>query len=792
MNRVITSLWIVVFCLMINQTSRAASAEREMWKIETLDNGLTVMLKEVRAYPVVTVQIFVNCGARMESEKERGMSHFLEHMLFNGCKSLPSQEELNTAIQAIGGRDNAGTSREQTSYFISVPSENHLEALRILTDMVNRPLLTAEEFEREREVVLEEINLSKDHHSGWLFNQMMQSAFEHHAYAHPVLGYAETLKDMTVEDMRAYHARFYVPGNMVLLAAGDFDSTELLSEIRRHWRDISAAKVEIPDTRREDKQDKTRRVMIQRDVETVYFEFYFKGPALTSGDFPALQLMSIAAGDGESSRLTKRLKNELALVSQIGSYVYGMNDASIIDFGGRTDDPAKLDRIAEETSRVLNEILRDGLTKEELEKAKRICYADRVFQTETTLGTTSETGHMTVSGGLDFAFEYDDRLEDVTLEEVKDVARRYLVGDMLTVGAIIPEDANPSKMEMKKLKKHDDDLGDQRTGASIDFEKLDSMVLDAVETPAVGGGARGSGLVWSTTLDNGMKLILKENSKNPVVAISLMARGGLGLESEHKNGVAQLTQNLLVKGTTHRTAEEIAGQIEEMGGSIGSSAQSEYSTLSASFLAEDFEKGMEIIADIAINSTFPEEELIKARDRQLTRIRGRQDDPYSRARILFKKALFGEGHPFGDPALGSEETVAELTREDVLAYYRAEFDPARMVISISGDVSRARVLNEVSRLLGALPYRGSMSLPPAIRQPLEAKDVVDDPVDREQVMIMLGNLGPGYDDEDLPAFQVMNTVFGGGSNSRLFTRLRGEEGLAYSVYSSTAIGSEQG
>jgi zinc protease len=727
----------------------------------------------------------------MEMDNERGVSHFLEHMIFNGSRDHPSQDALNQAIQSIGGRDNAGTSREQTSYFINCPSENWKEALAILTDMVNRPVLDQGEFEREREVVLEEIRLAKDNHTGWLFHEMMRKAFEHHVYQHPVLGYEETLQGLTVDNMRDYHSRFYVPNNMFLVAAGDFDAEEMMSETRSLWNDISSRDVTIPDTWKEDPQNDTREIFIPRDVESVYFQFFFKGPSLLNEDFPALHVLMTALGDGESSRLVKRLKNEKTLVSQVGSTLYGMNDSAIIGFGGRTDDPDKLDDIARESTDVLNGFLEDGISREELEKAKRIAHADRVFQAETTIGMTSETGYLATSGGVEFPFLFEQKLEDVTAGDVNSAARRYLSADRLTIGAVIPSGAKPPNVSMKKLQRHGSDAEQPDSQlSSIDMERLDALMQETIATPAE--GARGSGLLWSTKLENGLQVVIKENPKNPVVAISILTRGGLSLEPQGKNGVAELTQNLLVKGTSNRTAEQIALEVEEMGGSIATSVQSEYCTLGGSFLSEDFEKGMDILADIVVNSTFPENELDKSRSRQLARIKSNQDDPYARTRLLFKKALFGDEHPFGNPIIGAADTVPGLTRDDVREYYRAEFDPGRMVIAISGDVSRSRLMTEVERLLEPLPYRGGVSGPIPVNPPVDQPVTVDDPVEREQVLLMLGNMGPGYDSDDLPAFQVMNTVFGGGSHSRLFTRLRGEEGLAYSVYSSSSTGSGQG
>lgn len=280
-------------------------------------------------------------------------------------------------------------------------------------------------------------------------------------------------------------------------------------------------------------------------------------------------------------------------------------------------------------------------------------------------------------------------------------------------------------------------------------------------------------------LDNGLTVLVRENPTAPVVALSLMVRMGTRWESEEQAGISNFVHAVMVKGTARRSGAELAEAIAALGGKISASGDVDYSGISGSALARYWRELLALTAELALEPKLAPEDVGLERDWLLSRVQRQRDSPSSRAFDAFYAAVYGR-HPYGLPVLGTPESLARIDHAALVAHYRAFYQPARMVLTVSGQVATAEVLAEARRLFGAAPRGGPVS-EPSLAKPAAAprRIVVEQPA--QQAQILAGGLAPSLDHPDHAPVKVLATVLGGGMAGRLFAELRDRQALAYTA-----------
>lgn len=288
--------------------------------------------------------------------------------------------------------------------------------------------------------------------------------------------------------------------------------------------------------------------------------------------------------------------------------------------------------------------------------------------------------------------------------------------------------------------------------------------------------------VKRTVLDNGLTLLTVERHNLPMVKVAVGLNAGSLMEPAEKAGLANLTASLLTEGTQSRTSREISEAIEFVGGSIGASGGDDYSTVSLSILKKDVDLGFDLLADIILHPSFPEDELIKKRERIKASLKAREEDPAFVATKEFKKAVFGD-HPYGRLVSGAEETLDAISREDVVNFHASYYVPNSSIIAVVGDISASEVTTLLKRYFSGWQTQNvekNKLMLPKTRE----KKIITVNKDLTQATIELGHLGVSRDNPDYYALSVMNYILGGGGfSSRLMLNIREEKGLVYDIHS---------
>ena len=334
----------------------------------TLPNGLEVILLENHRAPVVSMLVWIKAGSAVEQEGEYGLAHLMEHMVFKGTPTR-GPGEIPREIEGAGGQTNAYTSFDQTVYYIDMAGRFMDRGLDVLADMVFNPALDPVEFEREKEVVIEEINRGMDIPAQRLSKALFQTAYLVHPYGRPVIGFSESVRAMTPENARAFHQRWYRPGNAILVVAGDFETSAIRKMIAENFGSIPAGDV-IEDHRPvEPPQFQARAFVLNGDVQTARLDLAFHIPSVNHPDTKALDLLAVILGEGRTARFYQQIKRKKEIVNEIYASAYTPRDPGLffIDAALATEQvPAAIQAVLDE----IDQTAREPVDPDELARAR--------------------------------------------------------------------------------------------------------------------------------------------------------------------------------------------------------------------------------------------------------------------------------------------------------------------------------------------------------------------------------------------------------------------------------------
>lgn len=748
--------WVILilsFTAQLHAASVTDGAERY-----TLDNGLTVILKQDKSAPVAAIQVWVRTGSANETEEEAGITHLIEHMIFKGTPSR-STGEIARTIEAAGGHINAYTSFDRTVYFVEIPSAEVATGLEVLLDAIQHSLFDPEELEREKEVVLEEYRRSLDIPERQLGWDLMALSYQEHPYGRPIIGYEETIRSFDRKAILNYMDKWYTPRNMVVTAVGDIDTQKALNSIKAIVRDFPERIGKAPVRPEEPPQTELRKLVKKDRVQQVYLNLAWHIPELTHEDMYPLNILEIILGHGKSSRLYSRLKMDANLVTSVSAGAYALEDPGLFSLDAKLG-PDKLDPALKAIGQEISRITIEPVSEAELTRAKTISEADFVFDMEDMSGQARTLAFFqTMTGDMYNADHYLDHMKKVTRADVLRVAETYLKPENLSIGIMAPEGAQVT-------------LENQAAAALFTLPEPGSLP-QAVKKP------QGEPKPVRVVLENGMRLIVKENHGIPGVSMTAAFLGGTRLETPGKWGISGFAADTLTRGTEKRTAAQIAAAVESWAGSLSGFSGRNSLGVSGKFLSKDLYAGLELLADVLLNPAFPPSEMDKVREDILADIKAKKDRPTSELFDLFYQTLYPDS-PYGHPRSGTRKTISSITRSDLETWYQSVAMPSNLVLTIVGDLNPDQVIPYVKTLFAGFSPTEKKLPHIAEEPPLTEARTAHIQRPGAQTHLVVGYLGAGVGSRlDAPMSLIKTALAGQGG--RLFTELRDRQSLAYAV-----------
>jgi zinc protease len=635
--------------------------------VKDIDNGLQYAIWEDHRSNVVEIRIYVKTGSVFEEEYPgSGISHFLEHITAEGPTLQKSKEEVDELMLKFGNAFNAYTSKGHTCYHITTTSEFYKEALELLGELVFENKITEEAYKRERGVILREIEKSDEEPHRYLYKLASENMYKIHPSKYPVIGYKELFKQIKMDDLVNYYNKKYVPNNAVVVIGGNIDTAETKTIINEKFSSYKRNFYSVPTLPSEPRFLGVRERYGVKDIEGTYLNISWLTIPLSDPDLYALDLLSEILSSGRNSRLNKIIKEKKQLVNSIDSYshtpAYGKGDFTI----SATFKDTEVADVEKAIFEIIKDIQENGVTKKEIERSKKLALSAYLFERTSVSDNTSKIGADLVStSDENFSYIYVQNLRKVTADDVQEAARKYLNLALYARTMILSEEA-----ESKVIKEYEVKNGEP--------EKI--------------------------VLDNGINVILKKIDGLSVTNYAVFFEGGQTYNKYYEiPGLFSFFGSMMSRGTKKYDRETLADEFEKIGAGFSTSSGNNTFYVKAASLSEDYEKVIGLLDEIINNPLFPEEEIEKHRKFTLQAIAQQKNNWQKEAYLNYKKHIFPSDMPYIYSSLGTTESVAEITRKDLIEVHNDFIDPSNMVVSVVGDYDMDEMKAELKKKKKALP-----------------------------------------------------------------------------------------
>lgn len=718
-------------------------------EVYTCKNGLTGIVSQQKAFPVVSVQIWVGTGSENEGVYcGAGLSHLLEHMVFKGTAEYTAQQ-LNEEVASLGGLWNAYTSTDRTVYHIDGPSARWQQFLHILTQLVFAPTFPIEEFEKEREVIRREMAMYNDDPQDASYHALVGTLYKRHPRRLPVIGIQKRFDNLTHADMVSYHRSRYTPGNMFVCIVGDVEPEEVFAALEAEVADIPAATAALPPPEQEPRQWGKRLYRTEFAQPTSTLMLAWRTPHTQHPDAAPLAVLSSILGDGRSAWLYKHFHDDVGLAYDTNTTLLPAKEGEGAFVLEADVERARRDELRDALLAYVAELPQADFAAG-VQRAHRQLRAQRVKSLSTVKGCASMLGiswHHTRN--LNAGDEWAEALRRVTAEDVARVAATYLTPERLTEVSVDPLGTNPKETA-------------QNPAATLPAPTVHELA-------------------------NGLRVVLRVDKRVPLVYTTLSIAAGCRSETAQNNGISTLLAECLLKGTTSRSAAELADTVENLGGNISGTAGNNTLSLKTRALAEAAYTMLELLADAALHPTFPADAVAIAREDMVADILDAQEDPAAEAFRQLRRACFGDT-TYGLHPDGTVESVKGLTREALASHHARLMCGRNAVLAICGDFEPTAMLNRVQELFCSMPAGAPAVLHPT--PPQQAADICI-PCDKEQAILAMAVPALNATAPDIP-LQLLFDKWCSDMAGPVYTEIREKRGLAYYAASASLQGTDTG
>lgn len=735
-------------------------------EVHTLSNGFQVVLLEDHSAPVVALQTWVRYGSADEELKVAGIAHVFEHMLFKGTTRFP-HGEIAGLIEGAGGSVNAWTSYDETVYHVTISSRFWETGFDVLSDAILHSLFTPHDLDHEKEVVYEEFRRGKDNPDRELAERLFDLAYTVHPYRRPIIGFEDTFTRITSDDMRHVFHTWYVPNNMVLVAVGDFDTDVLLRTVEARFGGIATRALPPRPRPDEPAQAAPRVAVFPFQAEMARIEIGLPSMEATDPRVPALDLLSDLLGSGYNSALYTALKRRRDLAHDVYAVNYTPRDKGVFLLGASCD----MDRVPAVMRGLMHQVYEPALTlsDQNLAAAKTRIISHFVHARETYQGIADQLGRSAlIYGDPNYGAHYITAIDALTQDDLRAAAAACLEPQRANIALLVPEGGT---------------LPDSATVLDWTQPEKRHSVRHISQTTSP---------IPVIDLPGGSKLIVQTDRKAPLVSIRTVFDGGQRLEPQGQEGVLRLCTSVWDMGTALRSAGEIERELDRLGASLHASSDRDAVQLGARFLKETFATGLDLYFEILTEPAFPDAEVERERTDQLRDLETLKENRFQFAFQHFLQTFYGV-HPYNHLSIGRRDSLASVTRADLVALQRRILRPDRAVYVVVGDIAVDEVLTLFHRtaptaLFTAAPLTLSPNPAMPVWTAMEAHVLA---TEGQQTHIIWGFPTVTMHHPDRYALRILDTILGG-MGGRLFMELRDRKSLAYSVTSFDAYPVEPG
>ncbi|MGI9220617.1 MAG: M16 family metallopeptidase [Woeseiaceae bacterium] len=757
------------------------------YKKYALDNGLTVVLHEDNSDPLVHIDITYHVGSAREEIGKSGFAHFFEHMLFQGSENVADEEHFKIVSES-GGTLNGTTNADRTNYYETVPSNQLEKMLWLEADRMGYFLdaVTQEKFEVQRETVKNERGQSVDNRPYGRVSERVGEALYPvgHGYSWSTIGYIEDLNRVDVNDLKRFFLRWYGPNNATLTIGGRFDEAQTLAWIDKYFGSIPRGPEVLPPEVTPVTLHKDRYISMEDRVSLPLVYLSYPTVNAYHADEAPLDLLMTIMGQGDTSLLYKNMVKTGVAVNAGAGHTCRELSCSFTLLA--LPNPASGKSLAD-----LEKMMRDtflefeerGFQDDDLERLKMLIISGKIYGMESVAGKVSTlAANETFLGTPNNAAADIARYEAVTEEDLMRVYRKYIKDQPAVIMSVVPsgglsmiaaEDTwtRPERELPEYVAVSADDLEYRR--GNDDFDR-------SVQPPAGDNPLVVLPEITRDSLENGIEVLAALNAETPTVAIQMRIEAGQRNESLEKLGIAALTAAMMNEATLQSSNEELSNELQILGSSVQFGAGNQSTTLTIRSLSKNIDPTLAIAAERLLQPKFDPADFDRVKAQILESIRQSKTQASVVADVAYQKVLYGGNNSFAYLNVGTEESVAGLTLDDVRQFYATQYAPQISSIIAVSDMPQSELIDKLSIFE---EWQGEATSTPA----LEAFPEIDgtkiylvDKPDAAQSEIRIGKRALTYDSTDeYYRASLMNFSLGGAFNSRINLNLREDKGYTY-------------
>jgi zinc protease len=748
----------------------------------SLDNGLRVLLFPDSSKPTVTVNVTYLVGSRHEGYGESGMAHLLEHMMFKGTKKYP---KILGQFEARGAKMNGTTSYDRTNYFeiLSAEKDNLNFALDLEADRMVNSKIAAEDLKSEFSVVRNEFEIGENSPESILEERMLSSAYLWHNYGKSTIGSRSDIERVPIDALRAFYQRFYQPDNAMLVVAGKFDEAQALKLVEQKFGKIPRPKRKLAPTYTvEPVQDGERTVTLRRTGDVQEVGLVYHGAAGADPDFVAeYALVDILTND-PSGRLNKLLV-EPGLAAKVRGDASPLAEPGVIEVFADVRSDKPIEPVRDKMVAAIEGLAKTKITEQEMDRWRQKTLRDIELGLTNPEMVGIELSEWAALGDWRMKFVFRDRVKTVTAADVQRVAGMYLKQANRTVGLFLPTKA-PERSPLPVQPDAQKMVAQYKGQAAVAQGETFQATVDNIE-------ARTERI----TLPSGLKLaLLPKKTRGGAVELVLHVRAGTEADLKGLTEVASLMRKIVVRGTAKHTYQQIQDELSRLKAELkpqfgfgGGGGEPGSAVFRVATVKDSVPQVIALMSEIVKQPSFPADELEKLRKAELAELEQQLQQPMAAGFI----ALMQRSMPWPKDDVRYVPTLAEqierlkaVTRDQLVSFHQNFWGGDGASLVLVGDFDPATVKQQLTTELGAwkakkpwkriaMPFRAAKPTDETIRTPDKSMAFVATAVPVEM----------RDDDPEYPAIEFADFVYGGGTRSRIWDRLREKEGLSYGTFS---------
>lgn len=802
----IYAVLLVTFTLFLIscKTEQKAAGVTIPFEKYTLGNGLTVILNEDNSDPIAAVAILYHVGSSREKQGKTGFAHLFEHMMFQRSENV-GEDQLFKLIQGAGGDLNGGTSFDNTVYYEVIP-KNALEmVLWLESDRMGylENTVTQSAFVNQQNIVQNEKRQSVDNAPyGHEYALILKTLYpKGHPYSWSVIGEMEDLTNATVEDVKAFHRKYYGPKNATLVISGDISKEEVKLLVEKYF-------AEIPGGETIEKRE-PMHVTLPSTVKLYHEDNFAKAPRFTmvfpapeqfSKDAYALDYLADLLSNGKKTPLYKVLVKDKKLTSTARAMNWSQELTGSFRISVTANPGVNLNDVEKGIFEAFEMFEKEGFTEEDLTRIKANNETSFYGNFQSILMKSFTLGqYQMYKDNPEFYATDFENTQSVTMEDVKRVYEQYIKGKNYVATSFVP------KGETNLIAENSVNAGiveeDVTKAAEVKAEPVAEEPIVKTPTKTDRSKQPPSGpdpevtipSVWTGKLANGMKISGITHSELPLVNYSIIIEGGHLLDDPAKAGLANLTASVMNEGTRNKTPEELEDAIKLLGASISVSAGNETITIRVSTLARNFEQTIALVEEMLFEPRWDEEQFNLAKLRIINNLKRNQANPSYLASTTLNKLVYGESNILATELSGTTVSVEALTIDDLKAFYEKNFSPSLAQVIVAGDIELARVEKAFESISSKWQAK-EVTLPQlqVPEAPAKSQIYFVDVPGAKQSVIYIGSPSLQRTNPDYYPVYVANYKLGGSFNGIFNLILREEKGFTYGAHSFLSAGKNYG